>query len=348
MARDDERFAWEEGGKLDEESANRLEEVLRGDPANLDVRLALLGYLCFPKERTDETRARKVAHVVWLIQHVPTSRVLRSPLSSLLTYQNLPVEQAYAAWSTHLEKGDVDPVILLNAASFYTNSFPEKSRAYLERGEALRPEWRTWSYELGNLALRRVTIDREFRAAGSVPARPLLDEAGCQREAQVALAHFERSLLLCKDDAERFSAFSDAVEAAVECGDGGKSVIFADEILRLAPTNTSNRHWRDYVHRAHIARGRAALLRNDLTTAGDELLEAGRIGSEDAPVMRSFGPDFALARELFARGEMTVVLAYLDECERFWNPARIKRWRERLAKGEVPFLHRGFEPTESD
>ncbi len=185
------------------------------------------------------------------------------------------------------------------------------------------------------------------RTRGSAPS-PLLDEAGCQREAQIALAHFERSLLLCKDDADRFSAISDAIEPAVECGDGTKSVLFADEILRLAPTNAGNRHWRDYVHQAHIARGHAALLRNDVAAAGAELLEAGRIGSEDAPVLRSFGPDFALVRALFALGETAAVLAYLDECERFWNPARIKRWRERFAKGEKPFLHNGYEPTEFD
>jgi hypothetical protein len=81
-------------------------------------------------------------------------------------------------------------------------------------------------------------------------------------------------------------------------------------------------------------------------TALAELVTAGAQGSDRAPVLRSFGPDFRLARSLLELGEREAVLAYLSKCATFWRPDRITAWSAAIERGEAPLMNTGFDPSE--
>lgn len=332
---DPEMFALDEGAKVREERARELKAHLVRSPGDVEARLLLLGYF-FANRMRDDAPAE---HILWFVENDPSNEILAGPLGMPFSPQLNP--QITTAWKKHLDKPSADPAALLNGARFFSLSSPEQSVAYLEKGEKLRPEWATWANELGTLAMREVGVALESRAIGRKTIRPTLSDQECRERAAVALKHFERALSKCAD---RFSLLPDAAEAAFVAGDHLKTVAYADEILESAIRNSSNRHWRDYVHTAYIFKGRVALSKGDVASAARSLIDAGKIGSKDAPVLRSFGPDFALAREMLDRGESTTVLAYLAEVERYWNPERVALWRDAMAKGEHPALTHVWTP----
>ena len=54
--------------------------------------------------------------------------------------------------------------------------------------------------------------------------------------------------------------------------------------------------------------------------------------------MNTFGPNMTLARDLLAKGEKEVVLAYFDLCKNFWKmeDGRLAKWRQDIAADRSP------------
>jgi hypothetical protein len=124
----------------------------------------------------------------------------------------------------------------------------------------------------------------------------------------------------------------DASKAAFDAGAPGKAQDYAQELLRrVDPQNTASGQ---YVHDAHVVLGRVALAQGRTEEAKTHLLQAGRATGGGS--LTSFGPNVSLAKDLLDRGERETVLAYLDECQAFWENPRLDEWIQTIKSGGTP------------
>ena len=61
-----------------------------------------------------------------------------------------------------------------------------------------------------------------------------------------------------------------------------------------------------------------------------------RAGVDGSPVLGSFGPNTALAKELLEHGERETVLEYFELCSRFWDPEKLGVWADLVRAGRIP------------
>jgi hypothetical protein len=163
--------------------------------------------------------------------------------------------------------------------------------------------------ESGKLANRPNTEPANSSSAGGKKVR-----AGVER----------RSLMLGVDDR--------AALADLKAGTNLDEVKnFANELLA---SDTDPRSWNygNMVYAGNSLLGRVAIREGKLDEARRYLIEAGR--TPGSSQLNSFGPDFALARELLAANEYDTVLEFLELVRLFWaNPEhRTDDWGIRLAK----------------
>ena len=68
------------------------------------------------------------------------------------------------------------------------------------------------------------------------------------------------------------------------------------------------------------------------------LLESGK--TTGSPVLNSFGPSMALAKELLDKGETNAVLDFLADCQKFWprygSENKTAQWAEEIKQGKTP------------
>jgi hypothetical protein len=92
---------------------------------------------------------------------------------------------------------------------------------------------------------------------------------------------------------------------------------------------------------ANFVLGRLALLKGDTKRAEGYLLRSGQTKGD--AVLRTFGPNMSLARELLkhpdADAQRTVV-QFLEDCKRFWmrdcENGKLDRWQAMVLAGKMP------------
>jgi hypothetical protein len=94
----------------------------------------------------------------------------------------------------------------------------------------------------------------------------------------------------------------------------------------------------DLVHGGNSTLGLIALNNGDIANAKKYLLASGNVPT--TPVLGSFGPGMNLARELLNKGERETVMAYLEECLKFWttHQDQVNSWITILKAGGTPDL----------
>jgi hypothetical protein len=110
----------------------------------------------------------------------------------------------------------------------------------------------------------------------------------------------------------------------------------AAQLLQLAEASPTEWNYGNAVHKAHLLRGRVALARGDLDTAGAELLASARVPG--SPQLASFGPNMQLALDLLHAGRKSTVLEYFRLCEEFWElgQPQLQLWAADIESGRVP------------
>lgn len=330
------------GATLTDAEAEAIEAKVKAAPGNVRNRLKLLGYYMGAQYRNPDIRPRRAEHVLWFLENEPGGRLAGSPFC-----QVEPLDPAYPrvckVWDRLLADPDVPAAVILNAANFFTLANPAQSTALLERGERLDSTNPDWAQQLGNDLLRQVhtrqtVLDRDRKPDATPDAQKI--------SAAKALGHLERALRLASTTGRRFQILPNCGRAAMHAGRWDEAVRYADEILALAPQCEDERHRPDYIHEAHVVRGHGFLQAGNLDAACRELDLAGQQGSEMAPVLRSFGPDFGLAQQLLVRGRKAAVGSYLRQVATFWMPDRVGKWRAAIDRGETPWMFIGFDPEE--
>lgn len=330
------------GTTLSEADVARLENRLRKHPTDVRARYKVLGYMGQHRFMNPELAQRRVDHVLWFIENRPELAFTGSPFCHVMGLEP-EYHRVRAAWDNVVAAHDLPTAALRSAARFFSLEDPKRSQDLLERGERLEPDSPDWAEELGNDLWREVAVAERIADRGGEPKGPPKDLKAISLQ---ALGHFERALGLAKVVERRFHLLSDCAKAALEGGRRDEAIRFAEEALAVAPRCDGDRHQPDIIHRAHIVRGRARVEAGDLDGACRDLEDAGRQGSLKAPVLRSFGPDFQLARMLLDAGRRDAVLSYLARCGTFWNPKRVARWQAAIEKGELPRMSTDFDPTE--
>jgi len=135
---------------------------------------------------------------------------------------------------------------------------------------------------------------------------------------------------------QRFYGLTDAAKAAFETGQFERAERYADELLELAPQFRDNWNYGNAVHDGHVVLGRLALLHDDVEGAVHHLSAAGE--TPGSPQLDSFGPNMSLARDLLQREQWEAVLAYLQQCGRFWKLGhdRLDEWSHDVESRKMP------------
>ena len=151
------------------------------------------------------------------------------------------------------------------------------------------------------------------------------------------LAREERTLNSSATSAQgRYYALADAAKAAFEVGELERAERYATELLQLSTRYQSDWNYGNAVHDAHMVLGRLALRNRDRDGAAAQLKQAG--DTPGSPQLNSFGPNMSLAADLLKAGERDAVLAYFDQCDRFWELGHddLARWRALVQGGQQP------------
>ena len=146
----------------------------------------------------------------------------------------------------------------------------------------------------------------------------------------------ESALATMKKPQQRFYTLTETAVFAVDNKQWDKAEKYAHELLKLAPKFPKDWNYGNAIHKGHLVLGHVALHRNEMATAKAELLAAGK--TPGSPQLDTFGPNMSLAKALTEKGETKIVIAYFDECSRFWAPrfSKLSEWRDDVMAGRTP------------
>jgi TonB family protein len=138
------------------------------------------------------------------------------------------------------------------------------------------------------------------------------------------------------DKSRRYDRLGELALRAARLGADDKAKTYATEVLAEGQADGHSWNYGNAIHDGHIVLGLLALHHDDVTTAGQELLEAGK--TPGSPTLNSFGPDMTLANELLKKGERDTVLQYLELCRKFWKMGaeRLDSWSAAVREGMNP------------
>jgi hypothetical protein len=297
--------------------ASEFESLLTDFPDDIFLRLVLSNY-----NPTMEATAELNRHTLWLVNNRP--QLAESSTSGALWLTSLKdYKTMLEAWTGALQGDPNNPKILAKAAEFFALSQPSLSLHLYQRAAELAPEDLTYRTQVGHAleSVARETLNPESRTQ-------LLLEA---------VAWCEQSLAQNRDPSHRSFFLVDAVQYAFRAGDWPRVESFANELLDEKDTE-ANWNQGNSVHYAHLALGHLALNKGDRKQAKLHLLAAADI--KGSPQLKSFGPQFGLARRLLALGEVEVVSQYLRLCQNFWDMghAYLEGWLAELQAGRIPDL----------
>ena len=310
-------------------SLAELEKQVAAAPNDVALRARVLD--AYFLERSPEARAARASHVLWLIANAPEAPIAGLPYSQLdriLDRDAYPKGQDL--WLSHVAKEPVAADALWNAAQYFFIHDKERAAELLERGMQLEPTQPRWKEQLAHL----------LTLGGSAGSEPAGD----------ALALRESALVDTQDEIGRFHALPELAETALQAGHDDKARAYAEELLALSARQPSYRNG-DAIHEGNRILGHLALRAGDVEGAEEFLLKAG--ATSGSPVLNSFGPELALAKDLLAKGERETVIQYLEMCRRFWTKTdeQLSDWIAEIRAGGTPDLNRframRTEPTAS-
>lgn len=315
-----------EGRSLTPQAAAGLERVLASRPDAYAAHIRLLGYYQKLRFTRVSAGAAYQRQVFWFIQKHPDSVLAGTPDTMLLKRDDAAAfEGGKALWLAQVSKQPSNTLLLGKAADYCLISDEGTAERLLRQAEALEPKNPRWPDRLGHLyqlqgeGLKASAGDRRFWA-------------------QKALAEHEAAANASTNKTPQHSTSADLAMTAFDAGEYDKARRYATDLLQRGQDDKGFTWSRGGdLHRAHLILGRLALRDGDTAGAEAHLLAMGRVS--DSPVLASFGPNMRLADDLLKAGKRGVVLAYFDECAKFWtfdHEGKLRQWKAQVRKGETP------------
>jgi hypothetical protein len=155
------------------------------------------------------------------------------------------------------------------------------------------------------------------------------------------LSVVEPELYQTEDPSQRRFLLLRLAPAALAAGENEKARTYSTEPMALGESQKSfpgfgPSLYSDATHIGNLVLGQLALMDGDVAKAKGHLLSAGDVPGP--AVLKSFGPNMLLAKELLKRGERDVVVQYLDSCGKFWQMERgkLEQWKKIIEQRGTP------------
>jgi beta-lactamase regulating signal transducer with metallopeptidase domain len=316
--------------ELAAETVASLERTVASIPDDIDARGALLRHyttLMMQSRETPEIRAAHERHMLWVIEHEPTSGLASSHFVACLPWVSRQAcARARVTWMNVLTSAPAQGGVIQTAATyFWWNDKPEALRL-LTAGRALEPLEPYWPRRLGASHLAQASSPK---SQGTSQARDAAD---------AALAELESARDLLRDAPISSDLLEDLSRAAWLAGDTAKTRRYATALVESARPGEWN--YGNAIHDGHCILGELALASGDVTEAKRRLQMAG--WTPGSATLNSFGPDLSLAAHLLERGEREAVIQYLEACARFWRSGqeRLGDAVREIRSGGTPRLDR--------
>jgi beta-lactamase regulating signal transducer with metallopeptidase domain len=218
-------------------------------------------------------------------------------------------------WLDRVAANPNDVRLLQQAADFMMVIDQAQARTFLERASTLEPD--------------NVQVVASLAQVHSLRAQV----SGRGEDARHALEYAEKEQRLKPGVS---ATYLKVAQLAFDAGEFSKASKYASEYLETAKADT--RHWAngDLVHKGNLVLGRIAVREKRLDDA-ERYLRASA-DTSGSPVLKSFGPNMSLAKDLLDAGRSAAVLEYFDACGEFWTLDffRLRRWTSAVRAGQVP------------
>ncbi|MBX9950608.1 MAG: hypothetical protein K2Y39_15675 [Candidatus Obscuribacterales bacterium] len=273
------------GQNLTKEQIRKLEENLRENPGDLNIRILLVARY---SEFEPEEKENRLRHIRWLVENAPAHAITGSPFCQIHVSQD-DYQQIKSLWNYQLKKHVRNAKVQLNAASYFFHQDKELAEKCLKAAIKISPNNEEYKSKLSHLY-------------------SLWD--GHETEAFYELEK------LCQgpDSEDLFYEMSDLPSRAFDAKDFEKAAKYANRLIELCEKYRENWNYGNAWNEAHTVLGRIAFNNGDIDAAKHHLhLSSVDIGT---PQTRSFGPSLDLAKDLATAKETSAVLAYLDAHER--------------------------------
>ena len=319
---EDIRDLLKEGASLQAKEVEVLEERLQADPLDMPTRARLLGYHGkIPRYREPSSVARLRSLVLWMIHNEPKSEVfawLPAPAWRLAAHRDpdgyVEGKQAFLA---HLEMEPNDLTLLEYTADFVDLRDRPLAIELLERAQSIDNANPNWALKLGF---------KYYLESRGRYGKPNLEAA------RKSLEEYDRAYALSEEAAMK-AGLKWAAMVALIANDLEKARQWATVMLADEPGGAN---YANNLHHGNITLGKIALEQGNVQEAASHLLLAGT--TPGSPTLNSFGPDFALAKQLLEAGERETVLQYFDQCARFWKSGQeeLREWTTLVRAGGMP------------
>jgi hypothetical protein len=297
-----------EGFGITEDRAIELEKQLHANPSDLQTRCTLLGYYFMNEYKLHEASQARDGLALWMIANEPAASITGRPFCRFDQIANPDgYAKARELWLKQVAKFSQSPKVLVNAAHFFQLAEPSEADTLLRQAMAVEPQ---------NAGLPEELARAHMLAMGK--ATP----ADRQDLARKALAEFTQALSLTSDTSAKFYIETSLPKVAFEAGYPVNAKQYAVQLLADAEPFKNNWNYGNAIFEANSILGRIALASGDLPSAEKYLLAAGK--TPGSPQLGSFGPNMTLAREMLKKGDKKTVLAFFEECSRFWLMGRQK------------------------
>jgi len=319
--------------QTDAAKAETWENALTNDPDNLVLRLRLIRHY-YEQYADPAARARRVPHVLWLIENQPDhpeAGAVRSRLHPALNGNDY--QKGAALWRHHTENHPDKAAVLVHAARFLSADDRARTISLLAQARMLEPDNPERADEL---SLHRRLAGDALRASHPDKALRLYRQALDDLESAVNLT----------DEAEiRFPLMTRLPELAFAAEKFDLSGEHARKLLAMAESFPVHWNHGNAVHAAHTVLGRIELANDNHFAGARHLLLSARI--KGSPQLSSFGPSFDLAKAVLASGEKDAVIGYPHLCGSFWDLGRkdLERWIDEIRKTGDTSFRKDFPAT---
>ncbi len=301
-------------GRLEPTEVDALEAKLVQDPEDFSARRDLLLHYTF------RDRGASARHVLWIIEHHPEFSASGPEMQIDPNLDQSAYQQGKTLWLQNVANNPTNPVILANAAGFFTVFDTAMAENLLTKAQALDSRNPALSDKLGHVY--RLEFDTH-------PGTNL---------AAKALAAFERAQAQTLPAVPGAPRLVNLAQMAVAAGDLNKARTYAAEILGPGMERGGGGDAGQAQFYGNTVLGQVALREGKLAEAGKFLVEAGK--TKGSPVLDTFGPNMSLAKELLEKGQTNAVLEFFQECEKFWpshgGENTLARWTAEVKQGKTP------------
>ncbi|MGC2097476.1 MAG: hypothetical protein WA646_13140, partial [Candidatus Sulfotelmatobacter sp.] len=131
--------------RLSAGAAAALEEKLKTNPDDLEVREQLLDYyfVSHISNKSPEIEQKRETLIFWLIEHHPESEFAGTPEAEIMPVDSIGsvdgYQRAKQLWLEQVEKHPSDTRVLRNASSFFATSDDKLSRDLLNKAALVNP-----------------------------------------------------------------------------------------------------------------------------------------------------------------------------------------------------------------